>query len=324
MLSGGLRGALAPGRVASGGRRAAAPHAQCPHTDGATSVSGSHLALDPLPCSTSYHRSRSSCGASTSSSSGSGSASSLAGGIAVPPATLTKSAVRRTSSHNSVIVHDLRLKLGSRDVKRPVLQGVDLQVRRGSLHMLLGPNGCGKSTLLKVLGGLLVPDSGLIDADQPSGFVFQNPDHQVVMPTVAADVAFGLGRYVLTEEEVSAAVRSSLRLVNMEDFMYRATHTLSGGQRQRVAIAGALAEDPKLLLLDELTTFLDREDQFGVLGAVKNITSERQDVTAIWVTHRFEELQFADAASYMENGRVVFTGTPDEAKAYMRKLGAPV
>lgn len=67
-------------------------------------------------------------------------------------------------------------------------------MRRGSLHMLLGPNGCGKSTLLKVLGGLLVPDSGLIDADQPSGFVFQNPDHQVVMPTVAADVAFGLGR----------------------------------------------------------------------------------------------------------------------------------
>jgi energy-coupling factor transporter ATP-binding protein EcfA2 len=69
-----------------------------------------------------------------------------------------------------------------------------LQVQRGSLHMLLGPNGCGKSTLLRVLGGLLYPDAGVVQADEPSGFVFQNPDHQVVMPTVAADVAFGLGR----------------------------------------------------------------------------------------------------------------------------------
>ncbi len=107
--------------------------------------------------------------------------------------------LRRTSSSQySVLVHELRLQLGQPGAKRPVLNGVDLCVRRGSLHMLLGPNGCGKSTLLKVLGGLLVPDSGNIDADGPSGFVFQNPDHQVVMPTVAADVAFGLGRWGYT------------------------------------------------------------------------------------------------------------------------------
>ncbi|GLC35940.1 hypothetical protein PLESTM_000384900 [Pleodorina starrii] len=236
----------------------------------------------------------------------------------------TAQAVSRTASPYSVLVHDLRLHLGQPGAKRPVLNGVRLQVKRGSLHMLLGPNGCGKSTLLKVLGGLVTPDSGLVDTDQPSGFVFQNPDHQVVMPTVAADVAFGLGRYNVTEEEVSSAVRSALRLVNLEDFMYRATHTLSGGQRQRVAIAGALAENPKLLLLDELTTFLDREDQFGVLQAVRSIASANNDVTAIWVTHRFEELQFADAASYMEDGRVVFTGTPDEAKVFLRDLGAPI
>ncbi|MEW5309831.1 MAG: hypothetical protein WDW38_001684 [Sanguina aurantia] len=150
--------------------------------------------------------------------------------------------------------------------------------------MLLGPNGCGKSTLLKVLGGLLPDYSGLIDSDGPSGFVFQNPDHQVVMPTVAADVAFGLGRQVV----------------------------------------GALAEDPKVLLLDELTTFLDVEDQFGVLSAVRSITHQKQDVTALWVTHRFEELEYADAASYMDNGRVVYTGDPTQMRAYLKKLGAPV
>lgn len=96
----------------------------------------------------------------------------------------------------SINIKDLQLSLGPEGSKRRILKSVDLQVQRGSLHMLLGPNGCGKSTLLRVLGGLLYPDSGSVEADEPSGFVFQNPDHQVVMPTVAADVAFGLGRWV--------------------------------------------------------------------------------------------------------------------------------
>eukprot|EP00877_Chromochloris_zofingiensis_P014828 jgi/Chrzof1/959/Cz01g34350.t1 len=190
--------------------------------------------------------------------------------------------------------------------------------------MLLGPNGCGKSTLLKVLGNLICPDDGVVECDQPTGFVFQNPDHQVVMPTVAADVAFGLGRYELPESEVEAAVEAALSLVNMKSFMHRATHTLSGGQRQRVAIAGALAENPKVLLLDELTTFLDVEDQVGVLEAVRSITHQQRDVTAVWVTHRFEELRYADSASYMEDGRVVFTGSPDEVRQRLRTMGATV
>eukprot|EP00878_Enallax_costatus_P029133 GHUV01031563.1.p1 GENE.GHUV01031563.1~~GHUV01031563.1.p1 ORF type:complete len:122 (+),score=18.55 GHUV01031563.1:266-631(+) len=87
---------------------------------------------------------------------------------------------------------------------------------------------------------------------------------------------------------------------------------------------GALAEDPKLLLLDELTTFLDVEDQFGVLEAVKAVTHQRKDVTAVLVTHRFEELAYADAASYMEDGRVVFTGSPEQMKARLRAMGASV
>lgn len=94
----------------------------------------------------------------------------------------------------SINIQGLQLSLGPEGNQRRILKSVDLQVQRGSLHMLLGPNGCGKSTLLRVLGGLLYPDAGVVEADQPSGFVFQNPDHQVVMPTVAADVAFGLGR----------------------------------------------------------------------------------------------------------------------------------
>jgi ABC-type glutathione transport system ATPase component len=85
-----------------------------------------------------------------------------------------------------------------------------------------------------------------------------------------------------------------------------------------------LAENPKLLLLDELTTFLDVEDQFGVLEAVRNITHVKGDVTAIWVTHRFEELEYADSASYMQDGRIVCTGRPERMRSFLRNLGAPV
>ncbi|KAF5837704.1 P-loop containing nucleoside triphosphate hydrolase protein [Dunaliella salina] len=331
----------------------------------------------------------------------------------------------------AVTIQGLQVQFTKGSEQNLVLKGVDLEVKRGTLHMLLGPNGCGKSTLLKVLGGLVTPSAGTFKSDQPTGFVFQNPDHQVVMPTVAADVAFGLGRYDMPEEEVHSAVASALEVVNMSPYMHRATHTLSGGQRQRVAIAGALAENPRVLLLDELTTFLDMEDQFGVLDAVKGVTqrgstspadcssnsnssssssssssregnprqeaaqddgrngatsssqhtgdgsnghgsgseqggmdspqsisqqqqqqqqeeertgsvigaanqwviprchdreqqAQAQPVTAIWVTHRFEELDYADAVSYMQDGRVAFTGRPADMRTFLKSIGAPI
>lgn len=128
-----------------------------------------------------------------------------------------------------------------------------------------GANGCGKSTLLRVLGGLLQPQQGSFHVDPPVGFVFQNPDNQVVMPTVAADVAFGLGRYRLPPDDVAQRVNDALTAVNLVGLASRPCHTLSGGQKQRVAIAGVLAERPSVLLCDELTTFVDDEDQASVL-----------------------------------------------------------
>nr|CAD1841566.1 unnamed protein product [Ananas comosus var. bracteatus] len=157
--------------------------------------------------------------------------------------------------------------------------------------MLLGPNGCGKSTLLKVLAGLLEPTEGTVLVNRPCSFVFQNPDHQVVMPTVEADVAFGLGKFNLSLDEVKARVSKALDAVGMLDYSQRPIQTLSGGQKQRVAIAGALAEACKVLLLDELTTFLDEYDQIGVIKAVKNSVAGSGEVAALWVTHRLEELK---------------------------------
>ena len=108
--------------------------------------------------------------------------------------------------------------------------------------MLLGNNGCGKSTLLRLVAGLLTPDGGTIKLEKPLGFVFQNPDHQLVMPTVAADIAFGLVKEKLTIAQVKSRVEEALNAVNLLDFKHRPIYALSGGQKQRVALAKALAK----------------------------------------------------------------------------------
>ncbi|KAG5529057.1 hypothetical protein RHGRI_029653 [Rhododendron griersonianum] len=216
----------------------------------------------------------------------------------------------------------------------PILRDCSLRIPSGQFWMLLGPNGCGKSTLLKILAGLLKPTGGFVYVKKPKSFVFQNPDHQmycseylcfivsylsgssqrdlevmtVVMPTVEADVAFGLGKFNLTQDEIKSRVATALDVVGMLEYLQRPVQTLSGGQKQRVAIAGALVEACKVLLLDELTTFLDESDQIGVINAVKNSLDNSKDVTALWVTHRLEELEYADGAVYMEDGRVVMHG----------------
>ncbi|CAM8954731.1 unnamed protein product [Rhodiola kirilowii] len=190
----------------------------------------------------------------------------------------------------------------------PILKDCSIRIPSGQLWMLLGPNGCGKSTLLKILAGLLRPTTGTVSVRNPKSFVFQNPDHQVVMPTVEADVAFGLGKFNLSEDEVRSRVVQALNAVGMSSYIQRPVQTLSGGQKQRVAIAGALADACKVLLLDELTTFLDEVDQAGVIKAVKNSLQSSEDVTALWVTHRLEELEYADGAIYMEDGNVVMVG----------------
>jgi len=159
------------------------------------------------------------------------------------------------------------------------------------------------------------------------GYVFQNPDQQVVLPSVYSDVAFSLGRYDLNEKDVYNLVMYALDRVGMVEFVDRQTSSLSGGQKQRVAIAGALAENPSVLLLDELTTFLDGSDQMKVVKCVREIVHPVSkgtdwDVTAVWVTHRLEELEYADKVSFMENGKIVWTTTPEDAKKRMKRLGA--
>ncbi|RDX87290.1 ABC transporter I family member 10, chloroplastic [Mucuna pruriens] len=234
-------------------------------------------------------------------------------------ATVPATAIRGNRAESFAIEgRNLKFSFRTRQTQDvPVLRDCSIRIPCGQFWMLLGPNGCGKSTLLKILAGLLTPTSGTVYVEAPKSFVFQNPDHQVVMPTVDSDVAFGLGKINLTHDEVRSRVSRALQAVGLSDYMKRSVQTLSGGQKQRVAIAGALAEACKVLLLDELTTFLDETDQVGVIKAVRNSVDTSAEVTALWVTHRLEELQYADGAIYMEDGKVVMHGDAASIRSFI-------
>lgn len=174
-----------------------------------------------------------------------------------------------------------------------------------------------------MVAGLLPYDRGELAHARPARLVLQNPDHQLLMPTVASDVGFGLGNRGLPAAERRRRIVRALAAVNLGEEMLDANvGFLSGGQKQRVAIAGALVEEPQVLLLDELTTFLDAANQRSVLEAIRHAVTERPDVAAVWVTHRLEELKFMDTATFMEDGRVVAEGPAEEIAALLRDRGA--
>ena len=200
----------------------------------------------------------------------------------------------------------------------PILNHCSLKIPQGEFWMLLGTNGSGKSTLLKLLAGLLTPQAGSIEVKPPVGFVFQNPDHQLVMPTVGADVAFGLVGEKLTDQEVLERVREALAAVNLLDLQRRPIYALSGGQKQRIAIAGAIARHCEVLILDEPTALLDPDTQIELVEQVRQLVKQR-GITALWVTHRLDELDYCDGAILLERGQIVDQGDPQRLKQALMK-----
>ncbi len=192
---------------------------------------------------------------------------------------------------------------------KPVLKNCSLSVPAGEFWMLLGTNGSGKSTLMQLLAGLNQPSAGQVLLRRPVGFVFQNPDRQLVMPTVGSDVAFGLAEENLSAIETRDRIRSALAELNILDLERRPIYALSGGQKQRVAIAGAIATRCEVLLLDEPTALLDPDSQLDLVRCVRQLVDDR-GITALWVTHRLEELDYCDGAFLLESGRVVAAGKP--------------
>lgn len=212
------------------------------------------------------------------------------------------------------------------------LDDVTLEVCRGERVCVLGANGSGKSTLASVICGLLAPDEGAVelaghavctggvpdlaayrDARRQLGLVFQNPDDQIVTSVVADDVAFGPENLGVPRAQIAARVARELRRVAMEKYAHADPSRLSGGQRQRVCIAGALAMEPAVLVLDEPSSLLDVRGRAAIMRVMGRLAAA--GATLVHVTHFMDEALAADRVIVMQHGRVALEGTPDEVFA---------
>lgn len=172
------------------------------------------------------------------------------------------------------------------------------------LWMLVGGNGSGKSTLLRLIAGLLQPSRGRVLTGLKTALVFQNPDHQLLLPSCGSDVELSLPAD-MPRDQRPQAVESALSQVGLAGFRQRPIHSLSGGQKQRLAIAGALASQARLLLLDEPTALLDESSQHEVISLLRQLCHRPQHpLSALWITHRLEELSSCDGAALVERGSV--------------------
>ena len=220
------------------------------------------------------------------------------------------------------------------------LCGVDLAIEKGSFVAVLGHNGSGKSTLAKHMNAILVPDAGrvLIDgidtADEARmlelrrrvGMVFQNPDNQIVANVVEDDVAFAPENLGVPPAEIRRRVDASLRLVGMYDYRLHAPHLLSGGQKQRVAIAGVIAMQPEIIVLDEPTAMLDPQGRKEVVDTAYALCKAR-GMTVVFITHHMDECVDADRLIVLSNGSVAADGKPAEIfsdRALMEREGLDV
>ena len=206
----------------------------------------------------------------------------------------------------------------------PALDGVDLNIEDGEFFCILGGNGSGKSTFAKHLNALLQPDAGTVringmDASDPelvydirstAGMVFQNPDDQLVATLVEDDVAFGPENLGVPSAQIAQRVREALKGVGLVGFERHETHALSGGQKQRVALAGVLAMEPRVLILDEASSMLDPRGRKGLMKACRALHD--RGMTIVMITHFMEEAAEADRVAVFRAGRVAMFGTPEE------------
>ena len=203
------------------------------------------------------------------------------------------------------------------------LKGIDLTIADGVFLVVAGHNGSGKSTLSKHINGLLLPTEGhvlvngldtqneedLLAIRQQVGMVFQNPDNQLVTTIVEEDVAFGPENLGVTSPEIRVRVDEALKKVGMSAYAESAAHRLSGGQKQRIAIAGMLAMEPKILVLDEATAMLDPKGREELLETVYEL-NRKNGMTVIMITQYMEEAVMADRLIVMSDGQIVMDDTP--------------
>ena len=220
-------------------------------------------------------------------------------------------------------IKNLKFKY-NQDQTSYTLNDVSFHVKHGEWLSIVGHNGSGKSTTARLIGGLLVADSGQIIVDGQElteetvwdirdkiGMVFQNPDNQFVGATVEDDVAFGLENKGLPYKEMVSRVQEALSFVGMMDFKDREPARLSGGQKQRVAIAGIIAMRPSILILDEATSMLDPEGRQELIQYIEDIR-QQYGMTVLSITHDLDEVALSDRVLVLKKGKVESISSPRE------------
>ena len=228
--------------------------------------------------------------------------------------------------------------------ERQALYDVNIEIEDGSLVALIGHTGSGKSTLIQHFNAPVKPTSGKIiingiDVTAPKadlrlvrktvGLVFQYPEHQLFEETVYKDIAFGPKNMGFSDEEIDKRVRESAALVGLkEKHLTRSPFDLSGGQKRRVAIAGVLAMNPKVLILDEPTAGLDPKGRDEILATIKKLHEENKEMIIIFVSHSMEDVaKTAERVIVMNDGHVEMQGTVAEVFAqaeHLQKIGLNV
>lgn len=204
------------------------------------------------------------------------------------------------------------------------IQDVSFKIPKGSYTTIIGHNGSGKSTIAKLLIGLLQAKSGTIrilgnelteesvyDLRSHVGIVFQNPDNQFIGATVRDDIAFGLENICVPREKMDDLIDKYSKVVRMENFLDHEPTKLSGGQKQRVAIAGILAMNPSIIILDEATSMLDPRGRKEINELVRELKMQN-NMTIISITHDIEEAKNADRVILLNKGEIVDCDKPQK------------
>lgn len=212
--------------------------------------------------------------------------------------------------------------------EKTALKEINLEIGDGEFVGIIGHTGSGKSTLIQHLNGLIRATSGELEVNgikidknsknlenlrQQVGLVFQYPEHQLFELTVAKDIAFGPKNLGLNTEEIAKRVKEACELVGLgEKHMEKSPFELSGGQKRRVAIAGVLAMQPKVLILDEPTAGLDPKGRDNILGKIKAL-HQQTGMTIILVSHSMEDVaEYVDRVIAMDSGQIILDGNPHE------------
>lgn len=221
--------------------------------------------------------------------------------------------------------------------EKVALKNVNLEINEGEFVALIGHTGSGKSTLIQHLNGLLKPTSGriivdgeditkntvkLTDIRKKVGLVFQYPEYQLFEETIEKDIEYGPRNLGLKQDEITRRVKKSMKMVGLDydEYKNKSPFDLSGGQKRRVAIAGVIAMEPKVLILDEPTAGLDPKGRDDILAQIK-ILHEEYKMTIILVSHSMEDVgKLAERIIVMNKGNVALEGEPSKVFKEVNKL----